>query len=103
MADKPASDRTEKATPERLRKAREEGQIPQAQELSSAFMFIMLLVLLALTAPSLYTWMTSLTRDGLALNYSVNMDLEGFTSLSRSVGIRALGVISPLLLGAISV
>lgn len=103
MADKPASDRTEKATPERLRKAREEGQIPQAQELSSAFMFIMLLLVLALTAPSLYAWMTSLTRDGLMLNYSVNMDLEGFTSLFRSVGIRALGVISPLLLGAIAV
>jgi len=103
LADKPASDRTEKATPERIRRAREEGQIPQTQELASAFMFIMLLVLLAFTAPSLYAWMTSLARDGLTLSYSVNMDLEGLTSLFRSVGIRALGVISPLLLGAIAV
>jgi chromatin segregation and condensation protein Rec8/ScpA/Scc1 (kleisin family) len=34
LADKPASDRTEKATPERIKRAREEGQIPQAAELA---------------------------------------------------------------------
>ncbi len=103
MADQPASDRTEKATPERIRRAREEGQIPQAQELPSAFMFVTLLVLLALTGPSIYAWMVSLVRDGLTLRYSVNMDAEGLSGLFRSIGLRALGVISPLLLGAIAV
>ena len=65
MADKPASDRTEKATPERIKRAHMEGQIPRAAELSSALMLVMLLLMLVLTAPALYSWMTSLTRDGL--------------------------------------
>lgn len=103
MADKPASDRTEKATPEHLKRARGEGQILQATELASAFMLLMLLMTLSLTAPAIYSWMTSLVRDGLMFRYSVNMDVEGFTALFRSVGIRALGVITPLLLGAVAV
>lgn len=103
MAEKPASTRTEKATPERIKRAREEGQIPQATELSSAFMLVMLLLTLSLTAPAIYSWMASVVQDGLTLRYSVNMDADGFTRLFRSVGMRALGVISPLLIGAIAV
>ena len=44
MADKPASERTEKATPERLRKARKEGKIPQSNEVGSALMIIIMLI-----------------------------------------------------------
>ena len=103
MADKPASDRTEKATPERLKRARLEGQIPQANELPSAFMLVMLLLMLTLTGPAIYSWMTSLVQDGLTFHYAVTMDAQGFTKLFRSVGLRALGVISPLLIGAVAV
>jgi len=100
MAQQPAADRTEKATPERIRRAREEGQIPQAVELGSALMLAMLLVTLAVTAPRLYRWFVTLARDGLTLRYSVSMDADGVSRWLGAIGADALVVISPLLIGA---
>lgn len=53
MADHSAADRTEKPTPERLRKARQEGQVAQSQEVSSALVIVILVVMLAVLAPNL--------------------------------------------------
>ncbi len=103
MADKPSSDRTEKATPERIRRAREEGQIPQAAELASAFMLVVLLTTLAITGPRIYAWFIGLVQDGLSCRYQVSMDADGFSRLLGSIGAQALGVISPLLISAAAV
>lgn len=103
MADKPASDRTEKATPERIKRAREEGQIPQAVELASAFVLVVLLITLAITGPRIFAWFTCLVQDGLTFRYRVTMDADGFSRLLGSVGAQTLGVISPLLIGAAAV
>ncbi len=53
MAEHSAADRTEKPTPERLKKARKEGQVAQSQEVSSALITAMLVIVLAVLAPSL--------------------------------------------------
>lgn len=62
MADKPASERTEPPTPERLRKARQDGKVPQSQEVSSAIVVGVLLVALAMMAPGLYRWFVEQVR-----------------------------------------
>jgi len=103
LAEKSASDRTEKATPERIKRAREEGQIPQAAELASAFVLVVLLVTLAITGPHIYAWFTCLVQDGLTCRYQVTMDANGFSRLLGSIGAQALGVISPLLISAAAV
>ena len=57
MAEKPASERTEKPTPDRLRKARREGRVPHSAEVPSALMIGLLLVVLTVGAPMLYRWL----------------------------------------------
>lgn len=103
MAEQPASDRTEQATPERIRRAREEGQVPQANELGSALVLAMLLVTLAITAPQLYSWLVNQTREGLMLRQSVSMDADGVSRWLGTIGLQALGAIAPLLIGASAV
>jgi flagellar biosynthetic protein FlhB len=66
VAEKPASERTEQPTRDRLRRARKEGQIPQGQELPSALMFGTLLVTLCLAGPPLLGWCDRQVRLGLS-------------------------------------
>jgi len=100
MADRPAAERTEKPTPERLRKAREEGQLPQSKEVPSAVMLTMLLVVLGIVASTLGRWFASLAERGLALHRTAEMDVDGFTHVLRSLGGESLVRILPFLLAA---
>jgi len=59
MAEKPAAERTEQPTSRRLSKAREEGQVPQSQELAAAVTLVTLLLTLTLLAPKLLNWFQS--------------------------------------------
>jgi flagellar biosynthetic protein FlhB len=104
MADKPASERTEQATPERLRKARGEGQIAQSREVPAAMMTLMLLIVLGLTASGLYTWFSGIIRNGLSFQLSGgSMNTGTFARvLSDSAG-GALVTIMPFLLAAAAV
>jgi flagellar biosynthetic protein FlhB len=56
MADQPAAERTEQPTPRRLEKTREEGQVPQSQELAGAATLLALVLSLAVLAPGLVRW-----------------------------------------------
>ncbi len=47
-----ASDKTEKATPQRLKKAREEGQFLSAKEMVGALQFVAVLVILSHMVPA---------------------------------------------------
>ena len=67
MAEKPSADRTEQPTPERLKKAREEGKVPQSQEVPSALVVGLLLIVTILAAGGLYDWLAGQVRAGLSL------------------------------------
>ncbi len=56
MADKPAAEKTEQPTPQKLNKARQKGQVPQSQDMDTAAGLIVLLLSLALLAPDLFQW-----------------------------------------------
>lgn len=66
MADQPAAERSEQPTPRRLEKARDEGQVPQSQELAGAATLLALLVSLAVLAPGLARWCQRKMEAGLA-------------------------------------
>ncbi len=66
MADRPGAEKTEQPTPRRLEKSREEGQIPQSQELAAAATLLSLLLSLTLLAPSLLRWCQLKIESGLA-------------------------------------
>jgi flagellar biosynthetic protein FlhB len=56
MADQPATEKTEQPTPRRLEKAREQGQVPQSQELAAAMTLLALLLALTVLGPGLLHW-----------------------------------------------
>jgi flagellar biosynthetic protein FlhB len=65
MADQPATEKTEQPTPRRLEKAREEGQVPQSQELAGAATLLSLLLGLAVLGPGLLRWCRQKVEAGL--------------------------------------
>jgi flagellar biosynthetic protein FlhB len=66
MAEKPAAERTEQPTARKLRKAREEGQVPQSQELASAVTLMVLILTVALMAPRMFSWFQEKVELGLS-------------------------------------
>jgi len=102
MADRPASDRTEEATPERLKKARKKGQIPQSQEVPSALMMAMLLVLLVIISPWLCHWFVEQIRRGLSAGLAGSMNNEAFASLLATHGKACFTALAPFLVMAVA-
>jgi len=104
MPDKPASDRTEEATPEHVRKSREEGQIPQSREVPSALMVTMLLVAMALMASPLYHWFANEATAAFSFDYTGSMDKDAFASYLFTRARGALMTVAPFLVlgGAVS-
>lgn len=100
MPDQPASERTEQATPERLKKARAEGRVPQSAELPSALIVTMLLVVLALCAPGTFRWLVSQLRAGLNHQPTGQADAGFYLRLMRSRAIDTFVVLAPFLLAA---
>jgi len=98
MADKPASERTEKPTPERLKKARQEGQVAQSQEVPSALTLGLLLVTLVLTSGWLYGWFCGQMHDGLSFQLTGELDNQMFASVMAMAGTAALTVLAPFMI-----
>lgn len=103
MADKPSQDKTEQPTAERLRKARQEGRIPESQELPSALMLLMLTLVLAVGGGWLFEHLAGEFSKGLAVRLGHPMTQEDFTHLLRVKGMQALIIVSPFALGALAV
>ena len=59
-------EKTEQATPERLRRSREEGRIPVSQELPHGIIIGAMFLLAALTARGLLRWICSVIRHDLS-------------------------------------
>jgi len=102
MADRPASEATEQPTPERLRKAREEGRIPTSQEVGSAMMIGMLLLVLGLAGSATLAWLADQTRRGLSLQAPGGRgDLTVLAALDAAGGSAMLRMLPYLLAGVV--
>ncbi|MFW6132408.1 MAG: EscU/YscU/HrcU family type III secretion system export apparatus switch protein [Planctomycetota bacterium] len=97
MADKPASERTEQPTPERLRRARREGQVPESREVPSVLMIAVLLLTLALGGSSLLGWLGTQAQNGLALQ-AAGAGQTRFVAVLTDVGGSLLVALLPFLL-----
>ncbi|MEZ5359879.1 MAG: flagellar biosynthesis protein FlhB [Candidatus Zixiibacteriota bacterium] len=62
MADKPAQEKTEKATPRKLRKAREEGQVARSMDLNSVIIVCFGFITIYFLAPVIYENLSGLLR-----------------------------------------
>ncbi len=98
MPEKPSQERTEQATPERLRKSREKGNIPEAREVASALVLIALLVTLAFGAGNLFDFFASQARQGLAAEVGYASDIQSYSAFVKSMTAQCAIVIMPFLL-----
>jgi flagellar biosynthesis protein FlhB len=101
MAEKSAAERTEEATPQRLKKARGEGQIAQSQEVPSAMILGALIIALALTAGQSYQWFASQMRDGLLFSTDRPLSSDVFGDVLYAKGVECFAVLLPILLALV--
>ena len=101
MAEESAAEKTEQPTPERLRKAREEGRVPESKEAPTATMVLALLLALVLMAGRLYNWFAGVMGRGLAFVSSQPMDNANLLAACKALGAGALVLIAPVLLIAV--
>jgi flagellar biosynthetic protein FlhB len=97
MPEKPATERTEQPTAKRLEKAREEGQVPQSQELVSVATLMALVLAVTLAAPKLGEWFSAQMREGMSCNVKAFGDVRSFTSFINSRVTEAIVVSLPIL------
>jgi len=97
MADKPATEKTEQPTPKRLRKAREKGQVAQSQELPAVVSIVVLVSVLALSAPALLQWFIVQMKEGMSGQISVFADSRAFINFFNTKIISSIFAICPIL------
>jgi flagellar biosynthetic protein FlhB len=100
MADRPASERTEDATTERLRKARQDGQIPQTQEVPSALLIAALVIALGVSGESTWRWFSAQVQDGLTIRPPDQIGPGGLARAMIAKTSAAMVISLPFLLGA---
>lgn len=97
MPEQPAAERTEHPTPRRLSKARQQGQVPQSQELASVATLLVLVLTVAVLAPSLLEWFAIKMKQGLSGQIAVFADSRAFINFVNTKIVDSILVISPIL------
>ena len=97
MAEKPAAEKTEQPTPKRLRKAKEKGQVAQSQELPAAVSIVVLVMVLALSAPALLQWFIMQMKQGMSCQIGVFADSKAFTNFLNTKIISSTVAMCPIL------
>ena len=96
-----SGDKKHAASSDRLTKARNDGKVPQSQEVSSALMLVMLLGLLVACAPSLMNYFLELIRRGVSFKYSTNMSEDDFGKFVTAGLATSAEAVAPFLIGAV--
>jgi len=96
MAEKPAAEKTEQPTPKRLKKAKQEGQVPQSQELMSAASIMVLVAMTALLAPKLMQWLIIQMKQGMLGEIAVFADSRTFINFLNAKIIDSILIICPI-------
>ncbi len=91
MAEESDLEKTEAATPRRLEKAREEGQVVRSRELNTFVLLASGVAVLWLTGGALYQSLTGVLRAGLWFDPRVLGDTQVMTALAAESAFRALG------------
>jgi flagellar biosynthetic protein FlhB len=102
MPEQTAAEKTEQPTSRRLSKAREQGQVPQSQELVSVAALMALVVTLALLAPNILQWFIIKTRHGLSSQIDVFSDGKAFINFINNKIAESIVLISPILIALLA-
>ena len=97
MPERPAAERTEQPTPRRLDRARKKGNLPQSQELTNIVSLLILIVAVALTAPSLMRWAVLQIENGMSCENGVFADTSSFLNFTGAKIIDSILIMCPVL------
>lgn len=98
MAEKSAQERTEKATPKRLRESREQGQIPRSRELNSMALLMASAGGLLLMGDSIFTGLKKMMRSGLSIKDAQAIDAMDIVARLDDSLLHGLLAVAPLFL-----
>lgn len=105
MADKPAAEKTEQPTLRRLQKAKKEGQVAQSEELPAVVSIVVLVMVLALFAPTLLQWFIVQMEQGMSGQISVFSDSKAFINFFNtkivSLTLAMFPILASLFVGSI--
>jgi len=98
-------EKTEKPTEKRLREARRKGQVSKSQDLTSAFLLITVVVILAATGPWAGGRLAATMRDGIVSAAAFKGSLDMHAALSALLsGVYSLSIaIAPLFVGLVAI
>ena len=96
-----AGERTEKPTADRLKKARDEGKIPQSQELPSALVILALLAACALAGPWVGRWFIAELQVGLGSQMHMPLTVGSLDMIFRDKVTASLLHAGPFMLAVI--
>ena len=92
------ANKTEQPTQRKLQKARQEGKVPQSQEMLSAITLITLMGITVLCGPWFVSWSKDQIRRGLSCDVSLVESAQAFNGLVRSIIVDVIFVMSPFLI-----
>jgi flagellar biosynthetic protein FlhB len=98
MAAETGQERTEQATPKRLREAREKGQVPRSKELNSMALLMAAAGGFLLMGETVLTGMQDILSSGLAIENVRNMDKYSVVEILGNTLVQSLLVVAPIFL-----
>lgn len=93
MAEEDKSSKTEQPTDRRLKKAREEGDVPKSQEISGWFTLAAGLAVFAFLAPGVSSDLAGLLSVFLARPHEMSLDVGAAMDLAAATGLRLVVVL----------
>src|SRR5690606_33817088 len=96
MAEDSDLEKTEAATPRRLEKAREEGQVARSRELNTFMLLACGVAMLWLTGAYLYRSLNGVVRAGLWFDPRIARDTAVMTASAAESAFQALAALAPL-------
>ncbi|MCG6939193.1 MAG: flagellar type III secretion system protein FlhB [Gammaproteobacteria bacterium] len=98
MAENTAQERTERATPKRLREAREKGQVPRSRELNSMTLLMASAGGFLLMGDSILSGLRDMLQHGLSVKNAQSINAHGLIEILASTALQSLLLVAPFFL-----
>ncbi len=98
MAEQPAQDRTEEATPKRIREAREKGDVARSMDLTSAVLMLSVLLLFYFTGESFLRGLAGVIQDVYSSLATVYLNPRNLPTLVTWISSRGILIMGPVLI-----
>ncbi len=96
MAEDTGQERTEQATPKRLRESREKGQVPRSKELNSMMLLMASGAGFLIMGDSILSGIRDILQRGLSIKNAQSIDATGLVAILSDTALQSFIVVAPL-------